>query len=64
MNSVQKVPDEAGDAHGEPAAQPDVGADRHAPGKDVEVGGTRRDSSRPALNIKEIEQLEDDAPGG
>ena len=64
MNPEQKVLDETSDADGEPAAQPDVGTDRSAPGKDAGTGRAQQEPRRPPMEIKEIEQIEDDAPGG
>lgn len=55
-------PDEDGDS--ETSAQPDVGADRGAPPNDARPGRAPREPRTTALPIKEIEQLEDDAPGG
>jgi hypothetical protein len=64
MSPDRKVFDESSDAEGEPAAQPDVGADRSAPAKDPSEGRARQEPPKPPLEIKEIEQLEDDALGG
>jgi hypothetical protein len=64
MNAEQKVFGGSTDADGEPAAQPDAEADRNAPGKQSGTGDTRRETTEPPLGIKEIEQIEDDAPGG
>jgi hypothetical protein len=60
MGPGDKVLDDANDA--ESTQQPDVGTDRAAPTKGDDGGG--RDPKRPPMTIKEIEQLEDDAPGG
>ena len=59
-----KVPGDREDGDAETAAQPDVGADRAAPPGEVEPGQPPANAQRPALPIKEIEELEDDAPGG
>jgi hypothetical protein len=64
MSSEQKMFDESSDADGEPAAQPDVGTDRSAPKTDESGDRPPREPRKPPLEIKEIEQLEDDAPGG
>ena len=64
MNPEPKVFDESSDADGEPAAQPDVGADRSTPVEDPGKGPARKEPPAPPLEIKEIEQIEDDAPGG
>jgi hypothetical protein len=64
MNPDQKVFDGSSDADGEPAAQPDVGADRSAPAENPGKGRAPQQPPKPPLEIKEIEQLEDDAPGG
>ena len=62
MSSEQKEFAEASDADGKPAAQPDVGEDRSAPAKDPARANPA--PPKPPLEIKDIEQLEDDAPGG
>lgn len=59
-----KVPGDREGGDTETAAQPDVSADRGAPRGDAEPGQPPADAKRPALPIKEIEELEDDAPGG
>jgi hypothetical protein len=57
---IEREDDEsANDA--ESTQQPDVGSDRAAP---VKGDDARRESKRPPMTIKEIEELEDDAPGG
>jgi hypothetical protein len=63
MNPERNVPDDSSDADGKPAAQPDADADRSAP---QGASGARPPEPQPKspLEIKEIEQLEDDAPGG
>ena len=45
-------------------AQPDVSSDRGVPAKVAEPGRAPEKPRRPPLEIKEIEELEDDAPGG
>lgn len=45
-------------------AQPDVSADRGLPPKDAAQERAPEKRRSPALGIKEIEELEDDAPGG
>lgn len=64
MNPEQKVRDHSSDADGEPAAQPDADADRIAPVSDPGKNPARQEPPKPPLEIKEIEQIEDDAPGG
>jgi hypothetical protein len=59
MGPGDKVLDDANDA--ESTQPPDVGSDRAAPTKGDDV---RREPKRPPMTIKEIEELEDDAPGG
>jgi hypothetical protein len=60
MGPGDKVWDEANDA--ESTQQPDANSDRAAPttGDDA----ARFEPKRPPMTIKEIEELEDDAPGG
>ena len=60
MGPGDKVLDDANDA--ESTQQPDVGSDRAAPSKGDD--GAPRQPKRPPMTIKEIEELEDDAPGG
>ena len=60
MGPGEKVLEDANDA--ESTQQPDVGSDRAAPGSGDD--GARRAPKRPPMTIKEIEELEDDAPGG
>lgn len=64
MSAERKQLDESRDADGEPAAQPDADADRSAPGKGRGTGDARQQPRRPPMEIREIEQIEDDAPGG
>jgi hypothetical protein len=64
MNPDQKPTAETSDADGKPAAQPDVGSDRSAPAEEAERGRVRHEPRTPPMEIKEIEQIEDDAPGG
>jgi hypothetical protein len=59
MGPGDKVLDDANEA--ESTQQPDVGSDRAAPTKGDDA---RREPKRPPMTIKEIEELEDDAPGG
>ena len=59
MGPGDKVLDDANDA--ESTQQPDVGSDRAAPTKGDDA---RQEPKRPPMTIKEIEELEDDAPGG
>lgn len=61
MGPGEKVLEDANDA--ESTQQPDVGSDRAAPARGDE-DGSRRQPGRPPMTIKEIEELEDDAPGG
>ena len=60
MGPGDEVLDDANDA--ESTQQPDAGSDRAAPTQ----GGDDAppEPKRPPLTIKEIEELEDDAPGG
>jgi len=60
MGPGDKVLDDANDA--ESTQQPDVGSDRAAPTKGDD--GARPEQKRPPMTIKQIEELEDDAPGG
>jgi len=60
MGPGDEVLDDANDA--ESTQQPDVRSDRAAPREGDD--GARREPKRPAMTIKEIEELEDDAPGG
>jgi hypothetical protein len=55
--------DEQG-AEAETNAQPDVSADRGVPPKDAAPERASEEPRSPPLGIKEIEELEDDAPGG
>ena len=59
MGPGDEVLDDANDA--EPTQQPDADSDRAAP---TEGGDARSEPKRPAMTIKEIEELEDDARGG
>ena len=61
MGSGDKVLDDANDA--ESTQQPDAGSDRASPTKGDD-DGARREPKRPPMTIKQIEELEDDAPGG
>jgi hypothetical protein len=61
MGPGDDVLDDANDA--ESTQQPDVGSDRAAPAKDDD-GSARPEPKRQPMTIKEIEELEDDAPGG
>jgi hypothetical protein len=61
MGRGDKVLDNANDA--ESTQLPDVGSDRAAPAKGDD-DSVRREPKRPPMTIKEIEELEDDAPGG
>ena len=60
MGRGDEVLDDANDA--ESTQQPDVGSDRAAPAQGGD--GARREPKRAPMTIKEIEELEDDAPGG
>jgi hypothetical protein len=59
MGPGDKVLDDANDA--ESTQQPDAGSDRAAPTKGDDA---RREPKQPPMTIQEIEELEDDAPGG
>ena len=59
MGPDDKVLHDANDA--DSAQQPDVGSDRAAPTKGDDGA---REPKRPPMTIKEIEEIEDDAPGG
>ena len=61
MGPGDKVLDDANDT--ESTQQPDVGSDRGAPTKGDD-DGARPEPKRAPMTIKEIEELEDDAPGG
>ena len=61
MGPGDKALDDANDA--ESTQQPDAGSDRAAPAKGDD-DGARREPKRPPMTIKEIEELEDDSPGG
>ena len=52
------------DANVEHYAEPDAGADREAPVAPTEPGHGKPQSKKPALGIKQIEDMEDDAMGG
>jgi len=60
MGPGDEALDDANDA--ESTQPPDVRSDRAAPTEGDD--GARREPKRPAMTIKEIEELEDDAPGG
>jgi hypothetical protein len=64
MNPEQKVSDESSDADAKPAPQPDAETDRSAPLETPRKGGPVQEPRKPPLEIREIEQIEDDAPGG
>lgn len=57
-------------AAGDPAdvdantAEPDVSSDRNAPPGNSSPRRTETNPTKPPLNIKQIEDIEDDAPGG
>ena len=59
-----KVPGDRQDRDAETNAQPDADADRATPVKDVTPGQPAGERRSPPLAIKEIEDIEDDAPGG
>jgi hypothetical protein len=48
----------------ETTAEPDVSSDRRAPADAVTPGDAPAKARKAPLAIKEIEELEDDAPGG
>ncbi|MEO8017407.1 MAG: hypothetical protein ABI769_06315 [Pseudomonadota bacterium] len=48
----------------DPVAEPDVSSDRGAPSEVVSPGHARVENRKPPLDIKQIEEIEDDAPGG
>lgn len=52
------------DADVEKYAEPDVGADRDAPAQQAVPGEGDEQAKKPPLEIKQIEDLEDDAMGG
>ena len=60
MGPGDKGLDDASDAQS--TQQPDVGSDRAVPTKGDD--DARREPKRAPMTIKEIEELEDDAPGG
>ena len=60
MGPGDEALDDANDA--ESTQQPDVRSDRAAPIGDDD--GAPREPKRPPMTIEEIEELEDDAPGG
>jgi hypothetical protein len=60
MGPGDEVLDDANEA--ESTQQPDANSDRAAPTKGDD--DARREPKRPPMTIKEIEELEDDAPGG
>ena len=60
MGPGDKVLDEANDA--ESTQQPDADGDRAAPATGDD--DARFEPKPPPMTIKEIEELEDDAPGG
>ena len=59
-----KVAVDGQDADAETNAQPDVSADRGLPPNDAAQDRAPEERRSPPLTIKEIEELEDDAPGG
>ena len=59
MGPGDKVLDDANDAE---STQPDANSDRAAPTKGDNDAPC--EPKRPPMTIKEIEELEDDAPGG
>jgi hypothetical protein len=64
MNHEAKDGSGKEDRDSETAAQPDASADRGAPPSAARSGHAPREPRTPPLPIKEIEELEDDAPGG
>jgi hypothetical protein len=61
MGPGDEVLGDANDA--ESTQQPDARSDRTAP-TEGDNDGAPREPKRPPMTIKEIEELEDDAPGG
>jgi hypothetical protein len=60
MGPGDEVLDDANEL--ESTQQPDANSDRAAPTKGDD--DARSESKRPPMPIKELEELEDDAPGG
>ena len=57
-------PDAGSDTDAETHAEPDVGADRAIPSAEAQTGRGAGPVRKAPLEIKEIENLEDDALGG
>ena len=59
-----KAPGNRDDSDAETAAEPEVSSDRNAPSENASPGRALPKSRKPPLSIKQIEEIEDDAPGG
>jgi hypothetical protein len=64
MNPERRMPGGEEGADEDTTAQPDVGSDRSVPAKDGGPGRAPEERRSRPLAIEEIEELEDDAPGG
>ena len=59
-----KAPGRRDDPSAETSAEPDVSSDRRVPPAESAPGEAPTKARNPPLPIKQIEDLEDDAPGG
>jgi hypothetical protein len=59
-----KLPGDRDDTDADTEAEPDVSSDRSAPSEAPSSGRAPLTSREPPLSIKQIEDIEDDAPGG
>jgi hypothetical protein len=64
MNQEPRMPGGQEEADEDTTAPPDVGSDRAVPAKDGAPGRAPDERRSRPLAIEEIEDLEDDAPGG
>jgi hypothetical protein len=64
MNSEPRMPGGQEEADKDTTAQPDVSSDRTVPPKDGAPGRAPEERRSRPLAIEEIEEQEDDAPGG
>ena len=61
---ILKAPGDRDDPSAETSAEPDVSSDRRVPPAESAPGERPTKARNPPLPIKQIEDLEDDAPGG
>jgi hypothetical protein len=64
MSPERRMPGGEEEAAEDTTAQPNVGSDRAVPAKGGAPGGDHEKPRSRPLAIEEIEDLEDDAPGG